>query len=117
MPWNSAVNGDWSQADFSKAPWVGGVMELTHDEVMHVKTETQVIIESYILTNGTTPPDNEWVVPRYNELDWEKCINGDTYAVIKQYDPEFCTMGIGADGQIIMPEEPIEEPTTIGEGV
>jgi hypothetical protein len=108
MPWNSAKDGDWSHADYSKPPWAPGIMTLTHEEVLHVQTETQKIIDAFIAANGYNPPANEWVVPRYNELDWEKCINGDTYAVIVGYDPAVHTLGI--DGSGIVYPDPIEEP-------
>jgi hypothetical protein len=113
MAWNSSVNGDWSTADFSKAPWVSGVMTLTHEEVLHVIIETQKIIENFKVTsNFSIPDDNTYVVPRYNELDWEKCINGDTYAVIKGYDPEINISGIDANGIVIPNDPPIDEETS-----
>ena len=117
MAWNSSVNGDWSHADFSKAPWTGGVMTLTHEEVLHVQTETQKIIAAYAPKHeeSTTPDDNTYVVPKYNELDWEKCINGDTYAVIKGYNPEVNILGIDANGIILPIEEPVIEETPVEE--
>jgi hypothetical protein len=110
MSYNSAVNGDWSKADYTKPPWVSGVANLTHDEVVYTKTTCEQIIADYqAANNGQTPPDNEYVVPTYNKMDWEKCVNGDTYAVIKQYDPNVNTQGIDSNG--IIPEPVIEQPT------
>lgn len=108
--WNGPINGDWSNVDFAKAPWLtGAIMTLDHEEVLHVQTECAKIIDEFKASNDFTTPVDEYVVPRYNESDWEKCINGDTYAVIKQYDPEVNTLGINENG-IIMPEEtPVEE--------
>jgi hypothetical protein len=121
MAWNSLVDGDWSKADFTKAPWVGGVMTLTHEEVLRVQTEVAKIIEAYVpapeYSYSSVPPDNEYIVPKYNQSDWEKCINGDTYAVIKGYDPDVHTLGIDANGIVQAAEEtPVEEsPVEVGE--
>jgi hypothetical protein len=112
MAWNGW--GEGLTTDFTKAPWTGGVMTLTHEEVLHVQTETAKIIEAYVPKYGEplTPPDNEYVVPRYNELDWEKCINGDTYAVIKGYDPLVHQFGIDSNGIILPESTPITEETS-----
>lgn len=108
MAWNGW--GEGLNPDYTKAPWTAGVMTLTHEEVLHVLTETQIIIDAFVAVNGYEPPANEYVVPEYNKSDWTKCINGDTYAVIKQYDPEIHTLGINEFG-IVQPE-PVEEPPT-----
>lgn len=113
MAWNSVVNGDWSKADFTKAPWVNGVMTLTHEEVLHVLEVTGEIIDSFVVANGYEPPANEYVVPEYNKKDWQYCINGDTYAVVKGYNPDVNTQGINEFGIVSEPvveEAPIEVP-------
>lgn len=112
MTWNSTVDGDWSQADFKAAPWVSGCMTLSHEEVIHVQTVCAEIIAAFEAENGYTPPDNEYVVPEYNKSDWEKCVNGDTYAVIKSYDTTINTLGIDSNGIVQPLEEPTEETPT-----
>ena len=106
MAWNGW--GEGVTTDFKKAPWTAGVMTLTHTEVLHVLNKTKLIIDAFVEENGYQPPANEWVVPRYNELDWTKCINGDTYAVIAGYDPLVHTLGINESG-IVVEETPTEE--------
>lgn len=109
--WNGPKNGtDWSTVDFTKPGWVNGVMELTHEEVVHVLTETQRIIDEFNPDNEFSNPSDEYVVPEYNKSDWEKCINGDTYNIIKQYDPEVNTQGIDANGIIGLEPFVEEEP-------
>jgi hypothetical protein len=109
MAWNGW--GEGLNPDYTKPPWVGGVMTLTHEEVLHVIEVTSQIIEEYQeANNGATPPDSEYVVPEYNKKDWAYCINGDTYAVIKGYDPAVNTLGIDASGIVQPVEEPVEEP-------
>lgn len=103
MAWNGW--GEGLNPDYSKPPWVGGVMTLSHEEVIHVQTECGIIIQAFIDANGYSPDDNTYVVPRYNESDWSKCINGDTYAVIKQYDPAVHTLGIDENGIILTEEQ------------
>lgn len=100
--------------DLTQPPWNGQEvpMNLSHEEVLHVQTETKKIIDAYVPGWGmpVTADDNGYIVPRYNELDWTKAINGHTYAVIKQYDPEVNKLGINANG-IVQPleESPVEE--------
>lgn len=105
MPFNTRF-------DLTQPPWNGQevCMNLTHEEVLHVKTETQKIIDSYVPGRGmpVIPDDNTYVVPRYNELDWTRAINGNTYAVIKYYDTEVNKLGVDENG-IIYP--PVEEET------
>ncbi|OLS39146.1 hypothetical protein [Bacillus sp. MRMR6] len=110
MPFNGPIDGDWTNVDFKKPGWVSGVMELTHEEVLYVQEQTQVIIDAFIVENGYEPPSNEYVLPEYNKQDWEKCINGDTYAVIKSYDSLVHTLGIDANG-IVQPESTEELDT------
>jgi hypothetical protein len=104
MAWNGPAGGtDWSTCDFTKPPWVNGVAELTHDEVLFVIENIAPFEEQY---GG----DTNTVIGKYNELtSYEKAINGDTYAVIKQYDPTVNTQGIDSNG--IIPEPVIEQPT------
>lgn len=117
MAWNGPTGGtDWSTCDFSKPAWVAGVMTLSHEEVLHVQEVSGQIIADYqAANNGATPPDMEYVLPEYNKKDWEKCVNGDTYAVIKGYDPSINLWGINANGIVpdpnAVPEEPPMEET------
>jgi hypothetical protein len=101
MAWNGW--GEGLNPDYTKAPWTSGVMTLTHEEVLHVLDVTGQIIADYqAANNGATPDDNTYVVPEYNKSDWTKCVNGDTYAVIKSYDPAINTLGIDENG-IVQP--------------
>jgi hypothetical protein len=104
MPWNGPIGGtDYSNCDFTKAPWQSGCMTLTHDEVLFVIENIAPFEEEY----GS---DTNTIVSKYNNLTgYEKAINGDTYAVIKQYDPTVNTQGIDSNG--IIPEPVIEQPT------
>lgn len=96
--------------DYNSPPWVAGVMTLTHEEVLEVKTACQEIIEAFVADQNTTSPDTQYVVSNYNKRDWNKAINGDTYNVVMAYDPEYNTQGIDANG--IVPEsDPVEETT------
>jgi hypothetical protein len=107
MAWNGW--GPDLNPDYTKPPWTSGVMTLTHEEVIHVQTVCAQIVADYqTANNGATPDDNTYVVPEYNKSDWSKCINGDTYAVIKGYNPEINLLGIDENG-IIQPVE--EQPT------
>jgi hypothetical protein len=119
MSWNSVIDGDWGKANLMQPPWTGGVMTLSHEEVLQVQTEVVKIVAAYVpapeFSYSPVPPDNEYIVPKYNQLDWEKCINGDTYAVIKQYDPSINLWGINNNGVVpdpdAVPEQPnVEEP-------
>jgi hypothetical protein len=105
MSWNGPIGGtDWSNVDFNKAPWQSGVMTLSHDEVLFVKENIAPFEEQY----GT---DVNTIVSKYNNLTaYEKAINGDTYAVIKSYDPTVNTLGINENG-IVQPEQPVTEET------
>jgi hypothetical protein len=90
--------GEGIQTDFNSAPWTNEVMTLTHEEVVHVITETNKIIDEFKVSNSFGAPTDEYVVPKYNESDWAKCINGVTYNVIKGYDPAVNTLGIDGNG-------------------
>lgn len=108
MAWNGPIDGNWNTVDFSAAPWNDGIMTLTHEEVLYVQTQCNAIVEAYMAANnGATPPDNEYVIPRYNEQDWHYCVNGKTYAVLKSYDPTINSLGINENG-IVTEEQPIE---------
>lgn len=102
----------FNSTDFTKAPWASGVMTLTHEEVLHVKTATQEIEANYKPEeNGYEPVSDFYVQSEYNKIDWTKGVNGDTYSVIKQYDVEVNTLGIDEQG-IVQEEvvEPVEQP-------
>jgi hypothetical protein len=103
--WNGPLKGDWSKVDFSKPPWANGIAELTHEEVLFV-------IETCKQFTG----DDFNIQSRYNEsTNYEKAINGDTYAIIKQYDPLVHTLGIDANG-IIKPVEEVPPGEEVTEG-
>ena len=116
MTWNGPVQGDYTGVDFTKGPWAGGIMTLSHDECIHVLDACKPIIEDYDPKNNMGQPISDmYVQSRYNELDWQYAINGDTYAVIKGYNPEVNELGINESGIIQpepeqLPEEPTEEP-------
>lgn len=105
MAWNGPVNGDYSNCDFNKPPWVGGCAVLTHEEVVFVwETTEQFRVQK--------PWDDSYIVSEYNKfVNWEKAINGDTYNVIKTYDFEVNTLGIDENG-VVQPAEPVEETPT-----
>jgi hypothetical protein len=105
MPFNST--------DFTVAPWNSGIMTLTHEEVVEVMGHCQTIIDDFKVSNQYEEPASEYVVPKYNEIDWKKSINGDTYAVLFDryvgtpiYDPNTNTQGINESGIV---SEPVEE--------
>jgi hypothetical protein len=108
--WNGPKGGtDYSVCDFTKAPWVAGVAELTHEEVLFVIKALPPIEEQYL-------PDTNMVIGKYNQLTgYEKAINGETYQVIKQYDPLVHTLGIDANG-IIKPVEEVPPGEEVTEG-
>ena len=101
--WNGPIDGNWGTCDFTKPPFAGGCAELTHEEVLYVIESLPPIEEEFL-------PNLDVVISKYNQLsNWEKAINGDTYNVIKGYDPEINTLGIDANGIIIPIETPIDE--------
>src|SRR4051812_38738224 len=108
MAWNGPVNGDWGVCDFTKPPFAGGCAELTHEEVLFVIENTAPFV-------ALKPWDDFYVVSEYNKaINWEEAINGDTYAVIKSYDPAIHTLGIDGNGIVVEEEEP-EPPVEEGE--
>jgi hypothetical protein len=114
MAWNSHTNGDYSNCDWTQAPWAPICAELTHEEVMFVIEALPPIEAKYL-------PDTNMVIGQYNQLTgYEKAVNGQTYPVIKQYDPEVNLWGIepGEDGMgriVPDPNAPVEEVTVIEE--
>jgi hypothetical protein len=96
--------------DYTKAPWTSGIMTLTHEEVLEVKTACQTIIDNFEPNDIYASPDTQYVVSTYNKQDWNKAINGDTYSVVMAYDPEYNTQGIDENG-IVYSEEVAEEQT------
>lgn len=80
--------------DYTKAPWAGGVMTLTHDECMYVKDKCKTIIDAFVATDEQPACDDFYVVSHYNRLDWAKSINGDTYSELKEYDTDTMVGGI-----------------------
>jgi hypothetical protein len=108
--WNCPVNGDWSTVDFSKPPWVAGIAVLTHEQVLFVQEKCEIVKAAYVPKMGEpTEPSDEYVQAQYNELvKYEQAVNGQTFAVIKSYDPEVNTLGIDENG-IVQPEQPTGE--------
>jgi hypothetical protein len=103
-------NYPWSP---NQPPFTAGIMTLIHEECVYVKTKCDEIITKYQPVNPweSTTPTDDYVISTYNGIDgWKKAINGETYAVIKQYDPLVHTLGIDGNG-IVQPveEEPVEE--------
>jgi hypothetical protein len=110
MPFNST--------DFFKAPWAPGVMNLTHEECVSILEQCQVIRDNYVPAAPYYEPISDmYVQSEYNKIDWTKGINGDTYGVLKGYDPEVNTLGINETGivypEVIEEEAPIEEAAPI----
>lgn len=102
MPFNST--------DFQSPPWASGLMTLTHDEVVHVQTVAGEIEAEYKPEDNYYQPISDmYVQAEYNKVDWTKGVNGDTYSVIKQYDPEVNTQGINESGIVPEVEESTEE--------
>ena len=102
--WNGPVNGSYAECDFTQPPWVAGCATLTHEEVVFVKETIAPFVEE-------RPYDDFYAVSSYNNATaYEKAINGETYAVIKQYDVEINTLGIDGAGIILPVEEPVETP-------
>jgi hypothetical protein len=111
MPFNETWN-------VTQPPFTNGIMTLTHDECMYVKTNCDEIITNYKPANywdNQTPTDDQ-VISEYNGIDgWRKAINGDTYNCLKQYDPAIHTLGLDSSGIVQPAEEPVEEETPIEE--
>jgi hypothetical protein len=118
MPWNGPINGtDYSVCDFTKAPWTGGVMILTHEECVFVLETVENEVRPQYQPQMWEPqePSDFWLQSEYNKIVlWEKGINGDTYAVIKGYDPEIHSLGINENG-IVQEIVEVEPPTEEGE--
>jgi hypothetical protein len=94
--------------DYTQPPYINGIMTLTHDECVKVKTKCQEIIDAYEPTNRDPEPTMIYVVSTYNESNnYQEAINGNTYDVVMNYDPEVNTQGINENG--IVPEPVIEE--------
>lgn len=112
MPFNGPVNGDYTNVDVSKAPWAPGIMTLTHEECVFVLDEMTPIREGFERPmGGPDEPDDFYMVARYNEtVNYEQGINGDTYNVLKGYDPEYHTLGIDENG--VVREAPTEDEET-----
>ena len=108
MAWNGPINGDWSNVDWNAGPWANKVCVLTHEECVYVITECNKIIADYqpSYDHGNPYPTDAYILDKYDNLDnWEKPIQGMTYDILKQYDPEINTLGINENG-IIYPEVP-----------
>jgi hypothetical protein len=97
MPFNST--------DFNAPPWVAGVMSLTHDECVEVKGHCYDIINNFEPTAENPTCSDFYIVSRYNEIDWTKAINQDTYEALKAYDETTMTSGINMPGEEPTPEE------------
>jgi hypothetical protein len=98
MPFNST--------DFNAPPWVAGVMSLTHDECVEVKGHCYQIIADFQPTAENPTCSDFYVISRYNDIDWTKAINQDTYEALKAYDENTMTTGIN------MPTEEAPQETT-----
>jgi hypothetical protein len=107
MPFNGPIDGDYSEVDFTKAPWVNEIMPLTHDECVQVIGVCEEIKEG---GNPNGAVDANFVVSEYNMKDWQYAISLDTYTTLEGYDLEVNTLGIDENG-IIQPEVIEEEPT------
>lgn len=97
----------FNEKDYTKAPWVSGCMTLTNEECVEVKENINDIVEEFEPDNYTPYPTEMYIISTYNELDWSKAINAETYTTISAYNPEYNTQGIDENG--IIPE-PVEEP-------
>lgn len=106
--WNCPVNGNWSDPtiDYTKPPWVAGIAVLTHEQVLFVKEKCEAVIAAYVPKIGeSATPSDEYVQAEYNKLvNFEQAVNGQTFAVIKSYDPSINLLGIDEKG-IVQPEE------------
>jgi hypothetical protein len=110
--WNCPVNGNWADPtiDYSKPPWVAGVAVLTHEQVLFVQEKCEIVKAAYAPKIGEpAEPSDEYVQAEYNKLvNFEQAVNGQTFAVIKSYDPTVNTLGIDENG-IVQPEQPVTE--------
>lgn len=104
--------------DYTKPPFIGGIMTLTNDETIKVKEGCQKAIDEFVPDRYTPVFDDIYVVSSYNQsTDYKELINGDTYHTAMQYDAEINTQGINENGIVPeleveeQPEEPTEEPT------
>jgi hypothetical protein len=108
MPFNGPIDGKWDNVDYQQAPWAAGVATLTHDECVHVLAGFEEVTENYDPSKNYYEPISDFYIQsEYNKLDWQYAINGETYEVVKNYDPEVNTLGIDPNG--IIPEEVVEE--------
>ena len=92
--------------DYSKPPYQAGIMTLTHDECIYVKTECKKIEDAYTPVEpwDNPEPSTTYIISHYNLIDdQEKSINGDTYDCLVGYDVEINQNGINENG--IIPTE------------
>jgi hypothetical protein len=94
----------FNYTDPTQPPWVGGIMTLTHEECVDVKEACQIIIDGFSPTVDTPQVTTQYVVSKYNAIDWKKSINGETYEELQRYDVETMTEGIP------LVKVPTEEP-------
>ncbi|AKC02669.1 hypothetical protein CPT_Stills41 [Bacillus phage Stills] len=101
----------------TQPPFQPGCMTLTNDEVIKVQDKCAEL-EATFEPNDFQPVINDnWIIARYNESNnYTEAVNGDTYNVIKGYNRDVNTQGIGQDAEgngiiIPEPEQPTEEPT------
>lgn len=97
--------------NYSQPPYINGIMTLTHDECVKVKTKCQEIVDAYKPTDRDPLPTMIYVVSTYNESNnYQEAINGDTYGAVELYNPEVNTQGISPEYENgIVPEPVIEE--------
>jgi hypothetical protein len=121
MAWNGPINGDYSKCNFAQPPWTGGVATLTHEECIFALETIENEVRPQYQPQMWEPqePSDFWLQSEYNKFVlWEKGINGDTYAVLKGYNPEIHSLGINESG-IVQPDPveivEVEPPTEEGE--
>jgi hypothetical protein len=102
----------FNPTDFTKAPWAAGIMTLTHEECVYVLDTIENEVRPNYKPEYYEPqePSDFWLQSEYNKLDWKKGINGDSYAVLKGYNPEVNTLGIDGSGIV----QPVEEEVNPG---
>jgi hypothetical protein len=97
--------------DYTKPPFTNGVMTLSNDECVKVKTKCQEIKDAYEYDPNYPAPSPLYVISNYNESNnYQEGINGDTYEVIERYDPELNTQGISPEYSDGIVPEPTPEP-------
>lgn len=111
MPFNGPIDGDYTNVDYNKGPWVNEIMTLTHDECLQVQAGFQTVIDNYKPEEHYGDPLSEMVLhSEYNKLDWQYAISLNTFTTLRVYDPEVNTLGTNEFGIIYPEPEPEPEP-------